>query len=142
MATPTRPTGAPTPRHPARLATTAMVLLLGLLGVLGVLGATGCGPAADDAAADPPEVTLPDTAVVRIADQAFDRVDVEIPTGDSVRWENDDLVDHELVSVGADVIRSPLMGQAAIYTATFTVPGEYPYYCTIHNYMKGAVVVR
>jgi plastocyanin len=41
-----------------------------------------------------------------------------------------------------NVIDSPLIGKAGSYTQNFATPGEYRYYCNIHNSMKGVVVVR
>lgn len=80
--------------------------------------------------------------VVELVDHDVVDGTVEVPVGESVRWDNRDSSAHELVSLTGDVIRSPVLSQAASYTARFEAPGEYPYYCNIHNYMKGTVVVR
>lgn len=82
------------------------------------------------------------SVTVSINDKAFSTDDVVVQTGGTVTWANSDTVDHEIVSLGSDVIRSPVLGQGGSYTALFTVPGEYPYYCNIYNFMKGTVVVR
>jgi plastocyanin len=58
-----------------------------------------------------------------------------INLGDSITWLNNDT--HDVVSadipVGATPFASPfLSGSAATFTQTFTVPGTYRYYCTLH----------
>jgi plastocyanin len=59
-----------------------------------------------------------------------------------VTWVNDDVTEHLLVSTTPDVIHSPLIGKAGSWSRTFSTPGEIRYYCSIHNFMKGVVVVR
>jgi len=101
---------------------------------------SGCG--SDAATPGAPATTVSGgEVVVELQDNAISEPHLEVPVGASVRWENRDPTEHELVSLSGDVIRSPVLGQAASYTARFDAPGEYPYYCNIHNYMKGTVVV-
>lgn len=116
-----------------------------------VLGSAAC---ADDASSGPTdsisttslptgtEAAAPAEATVDILDKALSTDDVVVQANGTVTWTNSDTVDHEIVSVGSDVIRSPVLGQGGSYTALFTAPGEYPYYCNIYNFMKGTVVVR
>ena len=89
-------------------------------------------------AAPRPELGRPS----RITDGAFDPRRVEVAVGGSVTWVNDDVTPHQLVSLTPNVIQSPLIGKAGSYTRSFSTPGEYRYYCNIHNSMKGEVVVR
>jgi plastocyanin len=108
------------------------------LAALAALAACGSDPATSEA----PVTTLTGgDVVVELHDNTISAPRLEVPVGASVRWENLDPSEHELVSLSGDVIRSPVLGQAASYTAQFEAPGEYPYYCNIHNYMKGTVVV-
>jgi plastocyanin len=105
--------------------------------------AAGCEHVDDHAASPTAATSTADgTAVVALVDHLLVEAEIEVPAGGSVRWENHDPGEHELVALTGDVIRSPVLGQAASYTARFEAPGEYPYYCNIHNYMKGTVVVR
>ena len=57
-------------------------------------------------------------------------------------WVNHDETPHKLTATTPNVIDSPLIGQAGTYTQSFPAAGEFRYYCTIHNSMKGEVVVR
>jgi len=116
----------------------AAVALLTLVGAACLLGA--CGTDAKGSST-PASTVAGGDVVVELRDNEISATLLEVPVGSSVRWENLDPSDHELVSLSGDVIRSPVLGQAASYTARFTAPGEYPYYCSIHNYMKGTVVV-
>jgi plastocyanin len=84
----------------------------------------------------------PQEATVSIVDGRFDPRDVVVAVGGSVSWVNDDLTPHMIVSTEPNVIGSPLIGKADTYTRDFSAPGEYRYYCTIHNSMKGVVTVR
>ena len=84
----------------------------------------------------------PFAATVTISDLQFDPRRVEVAVGGSVTWVNDDVTEHLIVSTTPNVIDSPLIGKAGSYTRSFSTPGEYRYYCNIHNSMKGEVVVH
>jgi len=78
---------------------------------------------------------------VAIQDYEFHPVDIEIKAGDTVTWVNQDGFNHFVISVDRQ-IDSGLLVPGASYSKTFTAPGQYPYYCDIHNYMKGTVTVH
>ncbi len=99
-----------------------------------------CGSAQNGSAAT--TAAEPTAVEVRISDGAFDPRQVDVAVGGSVTWINDDGTTHQLLSLEPNVIDSPPIGKAGAYTARFTKPGEYRYYCSIHNSMKGVVVVR
>jgi plastocyanin len=124
-------------RRGARVAiAVAVALAAGSLG--GSLAACGSDAATSEA---PATTTAAGDVVVELHDNTISEPHLEVPVGTSVQWENLDPSEHELVSLSGDVIRSPVLGQAASYTVQFEAPGEYQYYCNIHNYMKGTVVV-
>jgi OOP family OmpA-OmpF porin len=135
------------PGRPARAPFAASVLLVAVVAI----ATAGCaddissgstGGVATTAVSTETMTAAPSTATVDIADRAFSADTVTVAVGGTVTWVNSDTVDHEIVSLDSDVIRSPVLGQGGSYTALFTVPGEYPYYCNINNFMKGTVVVR
>jgi len=69
-----------------------------------------------------------------------------ITKGDSIIWKNQDLVDHTVTSgspeTGPDgLFDSELFGQDNSFTIKFTKAGEYPYFCTIHPWMIGEIIV-
>ena len=137
----------PSGRSPRRVRAHRRILLGSLtlaLALTATLGSCSGSP-------DTPSVQLPTTAstepapiavTVWITDGRFDPRDVEVAVGGSVMWINDDVNQHLLVSTTPNVIQSPLIGKAGTYTRVFSSPGEYPYYCTLRNTLKGTVTVR
>ena len=112
--------------------------------LLVVAGVALAACAGSDAASSSttPAPPPPRSVTVTIADGKFDPRQVEVAVGGSVTWVNDDETPHRLASTTPNVIESPLIGKAGAYTQGFATPGEFRYYCTIHNSMKGVVVVR
>ena len=81
-------------------------------------------------------------STVHITDGQFDSRTVEIEVGGTVMWINDDVTAHQLESVVPGAIHSGRIRPGGTYTRTFSAPGEYQYYCAIHNTMKGTIIVR
>jgi plastocyanin len=67
---------------------------------------------------------------------------IEIRTGQTVEWANDDLTPHTVTSQGAGDLNSGSIDAGASWHHTFTQAGSFPYYCTFHPDMKGTVVVK
>jgi plastocyanin len=104
--------------------------------------ATACAGSESSSSSSTTAGAPPRSVTISIADGAFDPRRVEVAVGGSVTWVNDDVTPHLIVSLTPNVIQSPLIGKAGSYTRSFSTPGEYRYYCNIHNSMKGEVVVR
>jgi plastocyanin len=117
---------------------------LGVVAAVAVVAALAPACAGSDSNSSSPTTVGPPprSVTVRIADGAFDPRRVEVAVGGSVTWVNDDVTSHLVVSLTPNVIQSPLIGKAGSYTRSFSTPGEYRYYCNIHNSMKGEVIVR
>jgi len=81
---------------------------------------------------------------VKIADYDFTPNTITVNVGDTVTWTNQDTSDHWVVAAPTSPSAFDLGRQrtGASVTHTFTAPGTYPYFCNLHNYMKGTVVVR
>ena len=124
----------------ALIARCARVSAASLAAAVLALTLASCGSGESGSAAT--TIAEPTAVEVRISDGAFDPRQVEVAVGGSVTWINDDVTTHDLLSLEPNVIDSPPIGKAGAYTARFTKPGEYRYYCSIHNSMKGVVVVR
>ena len=77
----------------------------------------------------------------------FDPDKLTVHTGDTVKWVNTDDRIHKLVSVGVSGPNDELelfsdeLHPGKTYLHQFKDPGEYPYYCFIHNKMVGSVTV-
>ncbi len=77
---------------------------------------------------------------VRIDNFSFDAQTVTVPAGTQVTWVNHDDVPHKIVSTDKKIV-SPVLDTDGRYSYTFTTPGTYAYYCSIHPMMTGKVVV-
>ena len=97
---------------------------------------------ADPHGADAPATPAPSAATVTLSDVTVTPRSVDIAAGGTVTWRNDDLTAHRLVSLAPNVVQSPRLEIGASYALTFSSPGTYPYYCTIHDTMKGTVIVH
>jgi plastocyanin len=71
---------------------------------------------------------------------------IVIKAGETIRWTNQDGRKHFLASVPGsgesdELEIFALMEPGNVYQHTFNQPGEYPYFCFIHNQMTGHVTV-
>ena len=71
---------------------------------------------------------------------------VEILIGDTIVWKNGDVAAHTVTSGIAtegpdDVFDSGLFGPGKLYSFKFTETGHYPYFCLLHPWMKGTIIV-
>jgi len=81
---------------------------------------------------------------VTIVDYDFTPNTVTVKVGDTVTWTNQDGADHWVVTAPSspDAFDLGRQTKGSTVTHTFTAPGSYPYFCNLHNYMKGMVVVQ
>ena len=66
---------------------------------------------------------------------------ITVKAGTTVTWINEDDVPHTIVS-SSKVFKSKALDTADKFSFTFTTPGKYDYFCSVHPYMTGAVVVE
>jgi nitrite reductase (NO-forming) len=66
---------------------------------------------------------------------------VNVKPGNAVRWTNNDFVIHTVTEY-AKKFDSGILGPGQIFEQTFDKSGIIKYYCTIHPYMAGQVVVK
>jgi len=105
-------------------------------------------PVHEEAQAALADVVMP-TKVSRPGCEQDDRCYVPsaiaISAGESVSWLNDDSAFHSVTSgaYGAPtgLFDSGYMDPGDIFTYTFEESGEYAYYCTLHEWMHGVVLV-
>lgn len=80
------------------------------------------------------------TNTVAIKDFKFVPAVITVKAGTVVTWTNSDDVEHS--ATGDDKsFDSRLFGKGKTYSYTFTKAGTYEYHCTLHQYMKGTVIV-
>ncbi|MBV8373201.1 MAG: cupredoxin family copper-binding protein [Candidatus Eremiobacteraeota bacterium] len=96
-----------------------------------LLAALGTGPAASPAGA---------TATVHIKNFAYIPATLTVPAGTTVRFVNDDTEAHTVTATDRTFDSSGLdTGNA--WTHRFVAVGKFPYFCELHPYMHGTVVV-
>ena len=78
---------------------------------------------------------------VKIDNFSFAPQVLKISPGTKVTWINKDDVPHTVVSVEKKFKSSPL-DTGDKFSFTFSAPGTYEYFCSIHAHMKGKVVVQ
>ena len=71
----------------------------------------------------------------------FSPTNLTVKVGKTVVWVNKDTVTHTVTSDGSALFDSGFMPTGATFQFTFTTPGTFPYYCTVHPYMTGTIVV-
>lgn len=82
-----------------------------------------------------------DLIEVRIDNFSFGPTEVTVPAGTTVTWTNHDDIPHTVVSTDK-VFKSKVLDTDDRFSFTFSDPGTYPYFCSIHPKMTGKVVVK
>jgi len=113
--------------------------------------ASAAAPVASGAASTPPpkkaepsrpaRKPAPRTVNARINGLAYIPSRIEIAAGTTIQWKNQDPLIHTVTATDGS-FGSPQFGLDATYRHTFTKPGTYSYYCTLHPNMKATVVVK
>ena len=78
---------------------------------------------------------------VKIDNFSFTPATITVPTGTTVRWTNRDDIPHTVVN-DDQKFESKALDTDDQYSYTFTKPGSYGYFCSIHPKMTGKVVVQ
>jgi plastocyanin len=78
---------------------------------------------------------------VKIDHHAFIPQRVAVKAGTTVTWINDDDVPHTVAS-STKLFKSKALDTGDKFSFTFTTPGAYQYFCSVHPYMTGAIVVE
>jgi plastocyanin len=81
------------------------------------------------------------TRVVAIRPAGFAPATRTIQTGDSVRWRNDDTVNHQVVADNGH-FASPVLRPRQSYTRIFNTAGRFPYRDALEPAERGAIVVQ
>jgi plastocyanin len=72
---------------------------------------------------------------------SFEPMSVTVKAGTRLTWKFEDSAQHT-VSADDNSFASPALANGQTYSFTFTKPGIFQYICSIHQYMKGTVVVK
>ncbi len=106
----------------------AVAVAVAAVAASGCLGQSGGGPV-------PPGAKL-----VEVRQMAFRPRVVTVTVGQPVTWRFEDAqVEHDVLAVSG-TFQSPLK-DSGTWTHTFASPGTYSYFCRVHPYMTGQVIV-
>jgi plastocyanin len=84
----------------------------------------------------------PPTKTVLIQDFSFKPAQITIKRGTKVRWINKDISPHTATANNGRSFDSGRLGKGQRYTHTFKSVGKKGYFCEIHPFMRGSVVVK
>lgn len=111
------------------------------LGIVAVLALAGCGGGSSSGGKE---------TVVKLKSTMFEKKSVEVKAGTTIKWVNEDPVDHSVwegvPDSGKHLFKSPDYSQGADYSYTFDKPGTYEIFCNTAGHhligMKMQVVVK
>jgi len=73
----------------------------------------------------------------------FSPMSLAIAAGTRVTWTNHDDIPHTVVSSdNPPLFKSPPLDTDDAFSVTFTKPGTYAYFCSVHPKMVGTIIVR
>ena len=111
-----------------------------LRGAIGV-AALGAAIALVLAAAVLPGGAQDAAVAVAVDNFTFNPQTVTVKAGTTVIWTNKDDIPHALAAVGR-LFKSKVLDTDDSYSFTFTTPGTYAYFCSLHPHMTGTIVVE
>ena len=79
-------------------------------------------------------------AAVKIGNFTFSPQELRVKAGTRVTWTNEDDIPHTVVS--PQQLRSQPLDTDQAFSFTFTKPGTYKYFCSLHPHMTGVIVVE
>jgi plastocyanin len=75
------------------------------------------------------------------ASQFYVPREISVSVGTSVTWTNNDATIHTVTDKGGS-FDSSIIAPSVIWENTFETAGEFDYYCTLHPFMTGKVIVN
>ena len=82
-----------------------------------------------------------DATEVKIDNFSFGPAELKVPVGTTVTWTNRDDIPHTAVSTDK-MFKSKVLDTDEKFSFTFSKPGTYEYFCSIHPKMTGKIVVH
>jgi plastocyanin len=81
-----------------------------------------------------------DDTSVKIDNFTFGPAELTVPVGTTVTWINEDDIPHAIAATDKS-FKSKALDTDDKFSFTFTKPGTYEYFCSLHPKMKATVVV-
>lgn len=99
-----------------------------------------------DQSADTSQSSDSNVKRITITNLSFSPDSVTVESGTTVRWVNNDKVEHAIATVDGsgspDIFDSASIAVGSTYTLQLNKPGTYKYYCKLHPAMKGEIIVK
>jgi len=94
--------------------------------------------------ATPVDVAPSEPNAVNINNFAFSPKELTVAVGTTVTWTNKDEEPHTVVTPGGGpaAFKSGALDGGDQFSFTFTKPGTYRYFCSVHPFMTATVVVK
>ena len=89
-----------------------------------------------------PADKMPAAVELKIDNFSFGPMTLMVSAGTTVTWTNNDDVPHTVVSDDKTTFKSQALDTGEKFSYTFTKPGKYPYFCSVHPKMIAEVVVQ
>ena len=83
----------------------------------------------------------PDNATVKIDNFTFTPKSMTVKVGTTVTWTNEDDIPHTVTSATKQ-FKSKALDTDDKFAFTFTTPGTYEYFCSLHPHMTGTISVE
>ena len=106
--------------------------------LFGVLGAAATFVAIAPRA---PSANTASSAAIQIDNFHYSPPMLVVAPGTTVTWTNRDDIPHTVVATDKE-FRSKALDTKDDFSFTFTTPGSYQYFCSLHPYMKAMVTVE
>jgi len=109
----------------------------------GPIGAAllGAASALALAAAILPSQAQSPASAVSIDNFTFNPQKLTVKAGATVTWTNKDDIPHAIAAVGKE-FKSKVLDTDNSFSFTFTTPGSYNYFCSLHPHMTGTIMVE
>ena len=78
---------------------------------------------------------------IAIDNFTFNPQKLTVKAGNTVTWTNKDDIPHAIATASKQ-FKSKTLDTDDAYSFTFTTPGSYEYFCSLHPHMTGTVVVE
>ena len=105
--------------------------------------ASGVASESPSGAQESPAKEAQAASEVKIDNFSFAPQNLTVPAGSTVTWTNRDDIPHTVVSTeDPKAFKSKALDTDEKFSFTFSKPGTYPYFCSIHPKMTGKVIVN
>jgi len=118
-----------------------MPIRAALLGAAGVISLLLAGAAQSPSAGETAVRAAANAAAVKIDNFNFTPPTLVVAPGTTVTWTNEDDSPHSVREKDGK-FKSAALDTDDTFSQTFTAPGEYEYFCSIHPRMVGKIVVK